>query len=98
MFPHDYMQVVDPISGVAAEAILKVAGRKVLPFKGDGNCLFRALGYYFYGTEMMHCKRSVILAMFVAKDSNRFECIVMDSTIEGHIEKSRNSLCAEEHK
>ena len=87
MFPHDYMQVVDPMSGVAAEAILKAAGQKVLPVKGDGNCLFRALGYYLYGTEMMHCKTRAILAKFVAKNSNRFECIIMDGTIEGHIEK-----------
>ena len=74
------------MSAAAAEAILAALGRKVLPVKGDGNCLFRALGYYFYGTEMMHCKTRTLLSDFVVANSDRFKSIVMDGDVMNHVQ------------
>ena len=78
------------MSAAAAEAILAPLGRKVLPVKGDGNCLFRALGYYFYGTEMMHCKTRTLLSDFVVANSNRFKSIVMDGDVMNHAQKMQH--------
>lgn len=73
------------MSAAAAEEILAALGRKVLPVKGDGNCLFRALGYYLYGTEMMHIRTRIELLNFVANNRAMFEPIVMDGDIESHL-------------
>ena len=73
------------MSAAAAEEILAALGRKVLPVKGDGNCLFRALGYYLYGTEMMHSRTRMELTNFVANNRAVFEAIVMDGDIENHL-------------
>ena len=46
--------------------------RKGLPLKGDENCLFRALGFYFYGTEVMQVvrhKHCLIMLLPTATDS-----------------------------
>ena len=78
------------MSAAAAEAILAALGRKVLPVKGDGNCLFRALGYYFYGTEMMHCKTRTLLSDFVVANSDRFKSIVMDGDVMSHVQRMQH--------
>ena len=78
------------MSAAAAEAILTALGRKVLQVKGDGNCLFRALGYYFYGTEMMHCKTRTLLSDFVTANSDRFKSIVMGGDVTNHVQKMQH--------
>ena len=78
------------MSAAAAEAILTALGRKVLQVKGDGNCLFRALGYYFYGTEMMHCKTRTLLSDFVTANSDRFKSIVMGGDVMNHVQKMQH--------
>ena len=78
------------MSAAAAEAILAALGRKVLQVKGDGNCLFRALGYYFYGTEMMHYKTRTLLSDFVAANSDRFKSIVMGGDVMNHVRKMQH--------
>lgn len=75
------------MSATAAAAILAELGRKILSVKGDGNCLFRALGYYFYGTEMMHSTTRMLVTQFVATNRDRFKPIVMDGDIESHVTK-----------
>ena len=54
------------MSAAAAEAIVTALGRKTFPIQGDGNCLFHAFGYYFHGSEMMHCNTQILLSHFVA--------------------------------
>ena len=52
------------MTAAAAEEIIAALGRKVLPVKGDGNCLFCALGYCLYRTEMMHSRTRMELTNF----------------------------------
>jgi len=63
------------MSAAAAEAIVTALGRKVLPIQGDGNCLFLTFGYYFHGSEMMHCKTRMLLSYFVATNRDRFKAM-----------------------
>ena len=57
-------------------------------FKSRGWKLpFRALGYYFYGTEMMHCKTRALLSDFVTANSDRFKTIVMGDDVSNHVQK-----------
>ena len=44
--------------------IITALGWKVLPIQGDGNCLFHAFGYYFHGSEIMHCKTQMLLSHY----------------------------------
>ena len=78
------------MSAAAAEAIPAALGRNVLQVKKDGNCLFRALGYYFYGIEMMHCKTRTLLSDFVAANSDRFKNIVMGGDVMNHVQKMQH--------
>jgi len=78
------------MSAAAAEAIVTALGRKVLPIQGDGNCLFRAFGYYFHGSEMMHCKTRMLLSHFVATNRDRFKGIVLDGDVENHVRKMQH--------
>ena len=76
------------MTGAAAQAILAELGRKILSVKGDGNCLFCALGYY--GTEMMHSTTRMPLTQFVATIRDRFKPIVMDGDFESHVTKMQH--------
>ena len=66
-------------------------GRRYFKSKGmDGNCLFCVLSYYFYGTEMMHCKTQTLLLDFVAANSDRFKSIVTGGDVTNHVQKMQH--------
>ena len=46
--------------------------------------LFRAFGYYFHGSEMVHCKTWMLLSHFVATNRDRHRIRVLDGDIENH--------------
>ena len=51
---------------------------------------FRALGYYFSGTEMVHCKTRTLLSNFVTANSDRFKSIVMSDDVMNHVQKMQH--------
>ena len=54
-----------------AIASLSARDRKVKPTSGDGNCLFHALAFVLYGTEMCHEKVYELLVQFVLQNQDR---------------------------
>ena len=52
----DLTQLLNEIKTLneAYEAKLNLLGFKILSIKEDGNCLFRALSYLFFGCDSLH--------------------------------------------
>ena len=57
---------------------LSARDRKVKPISGDGNCLFRALAFVLYGSEMCHEKVHELLVQFVSQNQDSFRPYIGD--------------------
>ena len=69
-------------------ASLTARDRQVKPIIGDGNCLFRAIGFVLYGTEMAHEKVRELLVQFVSENRGSFRPYI-DGDIETYLAKMK---------
>ena len=65
--------------------------RKLREIKGDGNCLFRALAYFAYGTEELHDTMRRLLVKFVKMNTEIFRPYVFHKTLEDHIDNMQHN-------
>ena len=65
--------------------------RKLREIKGDGNCLFRALAYFAYGTEELHDTMRRLLVKFVKTNAEIFRLYVFNQTLEDHIDSMQHN-------
>ena len=65
---------------------LSLQHRKLKKIIGDGNCLFRALAYFIYGTEDFHAVVRQQLVDFVGKNKQVFKPYVLSGTIDTHLQ------------
>jgi len=78
-------------AAAAAEAILAALhGTESTLSQRGWKLPFRALSYYFYGTEMMHCKTRTLLSDFVAANSDRFKTIEMGDDVTYLVQKMQH--------
>ena len=65
--------------------------RKLKEIKGDGNCLFRALAYFAYGTEELNDTVRRLLLKFVKMNTEIFRPYVFHKTLEDHIDNMQHN-------
>ena len=59
--------------------------------KADGNCMFRALSFYFFGSENPHSKLRLLLVKFIALNSGCFSALVFTGSLNEHIASMKYS-------
>ena len=67
--------------------------RKIKHIIGDGNCFFRALSYFLYGTQDHHLKVRNDIVQFISNHRTHFSALVInpqgEETIEHHIQNMK---------
>ena len=51
----------------------------------DGNCMFRALSFLFYGSENAHLKLRSLLVKFISLNQSCFSPLVFTGSFNEHI-------------
>ena len=59
--------------------------RKRLIIKADGNCLFRAFSFLFFGSQDAHSRLRSLLVKFIALNNSCFSPLVFTGCINEHI-------------
>ena len=72
-------------SGDDPSLVLNKQGRKLFSIGSDGNCMFRALAFLFYGHETAHLKLRSLLMKFILLNHCCFQPLIFTVSFNEHI-------------
>ena len=67
------------------DAVLGKQDRKRFIIKADGNCMFRSLSFYFFGSENKHSTLRSLLVKFIETNSTYFTALVFTGSFSQHV-------------
>ena len=73
------------------DTVINKQDRKRCVMKADGNCMFRALSFLFFGSENAHSRLRSLLVQFIALNSSCFSPLVFTGSFNEHIASMKYS-------